>query len=129
MYSSLSTCHVSEDTSIRGDLALIRYDFERNFINDMLWIPGIDPELEYVIQEGGPFGELSREIIPIAFLNLVQVSQISPHLFSMLKAAYSIDSNIRKIFERSGCESSSLRGALPSRTVAIIAGCPSAHIV
>ena len=39
-YSLLPACHVPEDKSICGDFALVRYDFQRNFLNDMMWFRG-----------------------------------------------------------------------------------------
>lgn len=40
LYESLSSCHVPEDKSIRGDVQLIRYYFETRQISHMVWLPG-----------------------------------------------------------------------------------------
>ena len=40
LFDSLTSCHVPEDKSIRGDLQLIRYYFETKKIHRVVWIPG-----------------------------------------------------------------------------------------
>ena len=40
LFTSLSTCRVPEDKSIRADVQLIRYCFETKKIENIIWIPG-----------------------------------------------------------------------------------------
>lgn len=40
LFDSLTSCHVPEDKCIRADVQLIRYYFETQKVNKMLWIPG-----------------------------------------------------------------------------------------
>lgn len=40
MVTSLSTKRTSVAKSIRYDLNIIRHEFERRFIDDIVWIPG-----------------------------------------------------------------------------------------
>ena len=40
LFNSLSTCRVPEDKSIRGDIALLRYNYETQHVNKIIWIPG-----------------------------------------------------------------------------------------
>lgn len=40
LFSSLSTCRVPEDKSIRGGFALLRYNFETKRLRKLIWIPG-----------------------------------------------------------------------------------------
>ena len=40
LYTTLSTCRNSLDKSIRGDVGLIRYEFEKKQVSKMIWVPG-----------------------------------------------------------------------------------------
>lgn len=40
LWSTLSTCRVPEDKSIRANVGLIRYQHETHQINQMVWFPG-----------------------------------------------------------------------------------------
>ena len=40
LYDTISTCRLATDRSIRGDISLMRYDFETHKITRMVWIKG-----------------------------------------------------------------------------------------
>ncbi|PXF41499.1 hypothetical protein BWQ96_08781 [Gracilariopsis chorda] len=40
LYGTLSTCRNASDRSIRGDVSVIRFDFETKKIERMVWVPG-----------------------------------------------------------------------------------------
>ena len=40
LFTSLSTCRTPEDKSIRADVQLLRYNFETEQLNKLIWIPG-----------------------------------------------------------------------------------------
>lgn len=40
LFTSISTCRVPEDKSIRADLELLRYYYETKQLNELIWIPG-----------------------------------------------------------------------------------------
>ena len=40
LYDTISTCRLATDRSIRGDVALIRYEFETRKVSRMIWVPG-----------------------------------------------------------------------------------------
>jgi len=40
LYDTISTCRLATDRSIRGDIGLMRYDFETHKITKMVWIKG-----------------------------------------------------------------------------------------
>jgi hypothetical protein len=66
LWDSISTCHEPIDRSIRPDVALLRYDFERRALHELVWIPGtinpadaltkenssVTPILQIIMQEG-----------------------------------------------------------------------------
>lgn len=39
LYDTLSTCQNSTDRSVRADVSVIRYEFETEKVNSMIWIP------------------------------------------------------------------------------------------
>ena len=72
LYSSLSTTHVPEDKSIRGDVALIRYEFERKHLDQMVWIPGASNPSDALTKLNSPLTEsvhlmLSSSKLPCSF--------------------------------------------------------------
>lgn len=40
LFATLSTCRNVADRSIRGDVSVIRYEFETRNVDRMIWIPG-----------------------------------------------------------------------------------------
>ena len=40
LYETLTTCRNATDRSVRGDVSLIRYEFETQNVSRMIWIPG-----------------------------------------------------------------------------------------
>lgn len=40
LFSTLSTCRNAIEKSIRGDVIVIRYEFETKTLNKLIWIPG-----------------------------------------------------------------------------------------
>ncbi|PXF42688.1 hypothetical protein BWQ96_07574 [Gracilariopsis chorda] len=40
LYGTLTTCRNAVNRSMRGDVSVIRYEFETGNIESMLWIPG-----------------------------------------------------------------------------------------
>lgn len=40
LYTTLTTCRNASDRSVRGDVSLIRYEFETQNVSRMIWVPG-----------------------------------------------------------------------------------------
>ena len=40
LFDSLTSCRNATDRAIRGDVSVIRYDFETKAVNKVIWIPG-----------------------------------------------------------------------------------------
>lgn len=58
LFNSLSTCRNSTDRSIRGDVSLIRYDFETNRITRMIWIPGSVNPADPLTKTNSPLSQM-----------------------------------------------------------------------
>ena len=40
LFTSLSTCCIPEDKTIRADLELLRYHYETHHLEELIWVPG-----------------------------------------------------------------------------------------
>lgn len=60
MYTSLSTQRNSVDKSIRSDVNLIRFEFETNSVNTVIWIPGKTNPADCATKRDSPLTDMLR---------------------------------------------------------------------
>ena len=57
LFLSLSTCRTPEDKSIRADVQILRYNFERHYLNRLIWIPGSLNIADSLTKKDSPLAE------------------------------------------------------------------------
>lgn len=81
LFNSLSTCRNATDRSIRGDVNIIRHDFETNRISRMIWIPGNMNPADPLTETNSPLSQVLQVMmfsgtIPIDFNNSEQRNSV-----------------------------------------------------
>lgn len=80
LYQTISTCRMATDRSIRGDVALVRYEFETRKASCMLWVPGKVNLSDFLTTRDRP---------PVNALQLDMFSDKLPFYFETLLARWS----------------------------------------
>jgi len=57
LFTTLSTCRNAMDRSIRGDVSVIRYEFETKNVDRMIWVPGKLNLADACTKENSPLAE------------------------------------------------------------------------